>query len=128
MSDNKNDTTKGFQAHVESSRNAPRLLVDIPATCVLAKTREPIDCLIADISSLGLGLQLKAYVALGDFISVKFSLDGKSIEAKGKVAFVDGKIVGLAYIDIKEDDVKAISEHVNTYFFDRARQMKGFKK
>ncbi len=100
-------------------RKDARLQLDIEAEYWLDGISRIIPCRVVDISALGMCIQIKAFMAVGDKLSTKFELGNKILRLKCKVAHVYGKSAGLQFIDISNEDQEYIVSYVQAHFFDR---------
>ena len=107
---------------LDSKREEPRLNTNFPGKFCLTKTREKMDCRIINISSVGLGIQVKSYLKEGEEVEIEFVLDDKLLRFVCTVVYAQGKPVGLKFQDIAKETADFISEYVLSRFFQSGKK------
>ena len=89
-----------------------RVNVNIPAVYTLKGSEA--DAAVVDISSGGVGLEVKQIFVVGDIVRVKFRLtDGRLIDFWGIVKNVSNNFIGIKYEEISNETCKALENYVN---------------
>jgi len=88
-----------------------RVNVNIPAVYTLKGSEA--DAAVVDISSGGVGLEVKQIFVVGDIVRVKFRLtDGRLIDFWGIVRNVSNNFVGIKYEEISNEAREALDDYV----------------
>ncbi len=89
-----------------------RVNVNIPVTYIFKGNES--DATIVDISSGGVGIEVKQVFAVDDIIRLKFRLgNGTLIDFWGIVKNVSNNFIGIKYEEISNETCKALENYVN---------------
>ena len=102
-------------------RKDARLQVDIEAEYRIEGVKKNIPCRVIDISTFGLGIQIKAFMASGDKLAIMLTLGEEKMELPCEVVHVYGKSIGLKYSSVSEKDQEFLRSYVHKHFFDRPK-------
>lgn len=99
-----------------------RIGVSIKATYMLKNSQG--DGLLVDISTGGVGLEVKQIFVLGDLVRVMFRLPtspNEEIDFWGIVRNVNGNVIGLKYEEISKGNVDKIDNYVASLLLQNGR-------
>ena len=111
-----------MQEDQKKKRQESRLTVDILAQYKIEKSPNYVECLIVNISGVGLGVEIKSFLEEGDKMKLKFSLGDRDLEIDCIVMHILGKITGLQYQSMQGEDVEFIRDYVQSGFFERVKK------
>lgn len=101
---------------MDDKRQSPRVSYACEVACTgVGMGLSPLNPRISDLSATGAFIDCMTEIPKGAKVKLSFSLEGRTIAATAEVAHaMPGFGMGVRFLDLKDEDRKAIEEVVRT--------------
>lgn len=116
-----NDSLK-MRDSAQQKRKKARMTVNLAGEYRLESQSEYYPCQLSDLGAGGLSLLSKGTVYSGDQLRIRFRMDQRTVEIRGVVVRVNGKAVGVQYVDVSEEEIASIQDYIHQTFFEKDKK------